>query len=70
MNAIALALLISFFAVFLAFYYFAAAVQAASHVPQEQSLLCAVATARNITAASRTVGFCVYNGTHVIYLSP
>jgi len=70
MNAIALALLISIFFVFLAFYYFTAVVRAAAHVPQEQSLLCAAAGARNITAVNRTVGLCVYNGTYIIYLSP
>jgi len=66
MNALVLALLIALFAVFLAYYYFAAMVQAASKPPQEPSVLCAVAAARNATAAT---GHCVYNGTHVIYLS-
>jgi len=70
MNAVVLALLISIFFVFLAFYYFTAVVRAAAHVPQEQSLLCAVAGAKNVTAVNQTVGPCVYNGTYIIYLSP
>jgi hypothetical protein len=69
MNAVLLALLISIFAVFLAFYYFTAVVRAAAHTPQEQSLLCAVAGARNVTAV-QIIGPCVYNGTYIIYLSP
>ena len=69
MNAVALAFLVSLLAVFLAFYYFALVVQAASYGPQEQSLLCAVAGAGNAAAVGRT-GPCVYNGTYIFYLSP
>jgi len=69
MNAIALAFLVSIFAVFLAFYYFAVVVQAASYAPQEQSLLCAVAGVGDAAAVGRA-GPCVYNGTYIIYLSP
>jgi flagellar basal body-associated protein FliL len=68
-NPIVLAVVFVLFAVAVAFYYFAVSVQAAAHVPQEPSVLCASAAARNLATANRT-GYCVFNGTHVIYLSP
>ena len=70
MNPIILAVVFVLFAVAVAFYYFAASVQAAAHVPQEPSVLCATTGARNLTAVNRTAGYCVFNGTHIIYLSP
>jgi len=68
-NPIILAVVFVLFAVAVAFYYFAVSVQAAAYVPQEPSVLCASAATRNLTVINRT-GYCVYNGTHVIYLSP
>jgi flagellar basal body-associated protein FliL len=67
-NPIVIAVMFVLFAVAIAFYYFAVSVQAAAHVPQEPSVLCATTGARNLTAVSRTAGYCVYNGTHIIYL--
>jgi flagellar basal body-associated protein FliL len=67
-NPIILAVAFVLFAVAVAFYYFAASVQAAAHVPQEPSVLCASAAARNLTAVNRTTGYCIFNGTHIIYL--
>lgn len=69
MNPIILAVVFVLFAVVAAFYYFAVSVQAAAHVPQEPSVLCAGSAARNLTAVNST-GYCVFNGTHIIYLSP
>jgi len=68
-NPIVLAVVFVLFAVAVAFYYFAVSVQVAAHVPQEPSVLCASAATRNLTAVNHT-GYCIYNGTHVIYLSP
>jgi flagellar basal body-associated protein FliL len=67
MNPVILAVVFVLFAVAVAFYYFAVSVQAAARVPQEPSVLCASAATRNLTAVNRT-GYCVYNGTHIIYL--
>ena len=67
MNPIILAVVFVLFAVAVAFYYFIVSVQAAAHVPQEPSVLCAASGARNLTAVNRT-GYCVFNGTHIIYL--
>ncbi len=67
MNPIVLAVVFVLFAIAVTFYYFIVSVQAAAHVPQEPSVLCASTGARNLTAASRT-GYCVYNDTHIIYL--
>lgn len=69
MNPIILAVVFVLFAVAVTLYYFAVSVQAAAHVPQEPSVLCAASGARNLTAVNRT-GYCVFNGTHIIYLSP
>jgi len=66
-NPIILAVVFVLFAVAVTFYHFIASVQAAAHVPQEPSVLCAASGARNLTAVNRT-GFCIFNGTHVIYL--
>ena len=68
MNPIILAVVFVLFAVAVAFYYFAVSVQAAAHVPQEPSVLCVASGARNLTAIIRT-GYCVFNGTHIFYLS-
>jgi flagellar basal body-associated protein FliL len=67
-NPIILAVAFILFAVAVAFYYFAVSVQAAARVPQEPSVPCAAAGARNLAAVNRTAGYCVYNGTHIIYL--
>ncbi len=67
MNPIILAVVFVLFAVAVTFYYFIVSVQAAAHVPQEPSVLCASAASRNLTAVNRT-GYCIYNGTHIIYL--
>jgi acetoin utilization deacetylase AcuC-like enzyme len=69
-NPIILAVVFVLFAVAVTLYYFAVSVQAAAHVPQEPSVLCATTGARNLTAVNRTAGYCVFNGTHIIYLSP
>lgn len=69
MNPIVLAVVFVLFAIAVAFYYFMASVQAAAHVPQEPSVLCAAAGARNLTAVNST-GYCVTNGSHIIYLRP
>jgi len=68
MNPIILAIVFVLFAVAAAFYYFAVSVQAAAHVPQEPYVMCAASGVRNLTAINRT-GYCVFNGTHIIYLS-
>ena len=67
MNPIVLAVVFILFAVTVAFYYFAVSVQAAAHVPQEPSVMCAASGVRNLTAVNST-GYCVFNGTHIIYL--
>jgi len=67
MNPIVLAAVFVLFAVAVAFYYFAVSVQTAAHVPQEPSVLCAATGARNLIAVNR-IGYCVFNGTHIIYL--
>ncbi|GEM_PF-6610423 len=68
MSPLVLAAVFVLFAVAAAFYYFVLSVQAASHVPQEPSVLCAAAGARGRVAPNSTAGYCVFNGTHVIYL--
>jgi len=67
-NPIILAVVFVLFAVAVAFYYFTVSVQAAAHVPQEPSILCAATGVRNFTKINNT-GYCVFNGTHIIYLS-